>query len=532
MSQIIHIFKKDLKRFSWEIVLSMLLLVFYAWCQPVLWRPFGSLSYGGTITALRYTGAATLGMLLLLGWMVVLVRLIYEESLTGDRQFWVTRPYRWQSLLAAKVLFVFIVINLPLFVAQLCLVAAAGFAPFQHVSRVLGLNLTLAVLLLPLATLAVVTGGKRQMTRAIIMLLIFLVASVWLAQSFYGFFFAFDVRGAGSGRTGTWQWLVWAVMVGVAIVVIVRQYALRKTAQARWILIGAGLALILMAAAEPKYRFPEAEYPLLGNGADGYFEIKMPTPEKPHAGHLYVGRGPEQGKKTVWITLKFTGGEVAEGLVAQAEAIKLTFQAPDGAQWNSDWQAVSAVLSHNDSGTIDASGLQLRSLVTYIPVDWTFFDKFKDVPINLQVEIASTLYRDHAGAPFIPKQDEFKIQNVGTCVVSQVSEILLSCRSPLAGIPMVGVSVRLFNNCSAEDDSYAPIYQSYAWWPDSEQWSGEFGLNPVRQFELSASHEVAGQALTACANSTFTVHQPAKIRGYRIQKDFSGVKLADLVLQQ
>lgn len=530
MSQIIHIFKKDFKRFSWEIVLSILLLVSYAWCQPVLWRPFYSLSYdGGTITALRYTGASILGILLVLGWMVVLVRVIYEESLTGDRQFWVTRPYRWPSLLIAKILFVFTVINLPLFVAQLCLVAAAGFAPFQHFSRVVNLNLTLAVLLLPLATLAVVTGGKRQMTRAIIMVLIFLVIWVWVAQSF---FVVFDVRGPGSGRTGSWQWLGWALMVGVAIVIIVRQYALRKTAQARWILICAGLLLTLMAIAEPKHRFPEPEYPLLEAGTEGYFEMKMPPPEQSHAGHLFVSRVPGQAGKTVWITFALNGGEVAEGLIAHAEAMKITLSAPDGTQWNSDWQGVSAVLNHSDRGVIDASALQSRSLGTFIQVDRTFFDKFKDVPINLQVGVASTLYRDHSGPAFIPNQQEVKIPDVGTCVVSQVSEIFISCRSPLAIIPMVGVSVRLFKNCSAEHDSNGPIYQSYAWWPDSAQWSGEFGLNPVRQFELSVSHEVAGQALTTCHESTFTVHVPEKIRRFRVQKGFSGVKLADMVPQQ
>jgi hypothetical protein len=528
MSQTIHIFKKDLKRFSSEIVLSMLLLVFYAWCQPLLWKPFDSLRYDSA-TAWRYTGASTLGILLVLGWTTVLVRLIYEEPLTGDRQFWVTRPYRWQSLLAAKILFIFIVINLPLFVAQLCLVAAAGFAPFQHFSRVLALNLTLNVLLLPLATLAVVTGGKRQMTRAIIVVLIFLVTCAWLAQSFI---FLFDVRVPASGRTGTWQWLGWTIMVGVAMVVIVRQYALRKTAQSRWILVGVGLLLTLMAAAEPKHLFPEAEYPLLGAGGEGYFEIKMPAQDSLHAGHLFVRRLRES-KKDVWIPLRFTGGEVAEGLVAQAEAIKVTLLAPDGTHSSSDWETtMSVVLNHNDSGAVDASELQWRSLSAFIQVDRGFWDKFRDVPINLHVEVAATLYRDHGGRTFMSNQEEFKIQNVGFCVVSQASEIFLSCRSPLASIPMVGVSVRFFKNCGAEHDSNAPIYQSNAWWPHSEEWSGGFGLNPVRQFTLSFSHEVDGQALTTCPESTFAVHLPEKIRRLRVQRDFNGVKLADMVPQQ
>jgi hypothetical protein len=321
-------------------------------------------------------------------------------------------------------------------------------------------------------------------------------------------------------------------MLGVPIVVIVRQYALRKTAQARWILTGAGLALILLAVAEQKHRFPEPEYPLLAMGTEGYFEIKMPAPENSHAGHRFVNRVPGRGGKTVWITLSFSGSGMTEGLIAQAEAIKITLLAPDGAQSNSDWQPITAVLNHNESGVIDASALQLGSLGTFIQVDRTFFDKVKDIPINLQVEVASTLYRDHQGATFLPNQLEVKIPDIGTCVVSQLSEILISCRSPLGSVPMVGVSVRLFKNCSTGDDSNAPIYQSYVWWPYSEPWSVEFGLNPVNQFNLYVSHEVAGQPLTACANSTFTIHQPEKFRRFRVHKDFSGVKLADMVPQQ
>ena len=358
MSQTIHIFKKDVRRFSWEIVLSLLLLALYGWCQPVLWKPLDSLSFdGATATALRYMGASSLGMLLVLGWMVMLVRLIYDESLTDDRQFWITRPYRWHNLLAAKILFVLSVINLPLMAVQLCLLAAAGFAPFQHVARAAYVNLQWAGLLLAVATLAVVTGGRRQMTRAIILVLIFLVAGMWLGQSIS---FISISRYSEFSRPLLWQWLQWAVMLAVPIIVIVRQYALRKTAQARWILTGAGLALVLLAVAEPKPRFPEAEYAPRAMGTEGTFEINMSAPENPHAGHLLLGRVPERGAKTVWITFSFSGGEVAEGMLAQAEAIKITLLAPDGARWNSDWQPITAVLNHNENGTIDASALQLR----------------------------------------------------------------------------------------------------------------------------------------------------------------------------
>jgi hypothetical protein len=51
-------------------------------------------------------------------------------------------------------------------------------------------------------------------------------------------------------------------------------------------------------------------------------------------------------------------------------------------------------------------------------------------------------------------------------------------------------------------------------------------------FSLTATHEVEGQALTTCVASTFTIHQPEKNRFFRVQKEFSGVKLTDLVAQQ
>ena len=526
MSQTIHIFKKDVRRFSWEIVLSLLLLALYGWCQPVLWRPFDMMTFSATtVTALRYMGAEYLGLLVGLGWTVMVVRLVYEESLTDDRQFWVTRPYRWHNLLAAKILFVLTVINLPLMVAQLCLLAAAGFSPFQHFSRLAYLHAALAGFLLPLLTLAVVTGGRRQMTRAVIVVLIFLVLWFWVGTD------TVSRVNATVDQMSVWQWLGWAVILGTSIIVIVRQYALRKTAQARLIMVGAGLALTLLAAAQPKAQFPVAEYPLVTEGAEGYFDITIPPRDNPQAKQLSVTGVQTQGQSIFFITPGFMGGEMAEGLVAEVEEIQLTLLAPGGPRWTSSWQPVSAVLNHNDSGTTDASGRQSRSFGSFIQVDGKFFDKFKDVPINLQVVAAATLYRDHRDATIVPHDGEFDIPNVGICVVSELSQVNMTCRSPLTRVPFVGVNVRLFNDCGAADDSNARMYQSYAWWPFSARWGGDFGFSPVNVFSLTATHEVGGQALTTCATSTFTIHQPAKIRRIRVQKDFNGVKLSELLSQ-
>ena len=40
-------------------------------------------------------------------WLVLISRVVHDEGLVGDRQFWITRPYPWQILLTAKLAFIF-----------------------------------------------------------------------------------------------------------------------------------------------------------------------------------------------------------------------------------------------------------------------------------------------------------------------------------------------------------------------------------------------------------------------------------------
>jgi hypothetical protein len=90
----------------------------------------------------------------------VIARLIHAEPIPGTNQFWTTRPYRWQSLLAAKVLFSLVFLIGPLLIARLTVVVWGGF-PLR--SSVAGLAWSqLAFLLaaaIPVAALASLTEG-------------------------------------------------------------------------------------------------------------------------------------------------------------------------------------------------------------------------------------------------------------------------------------------------------------------------------------------------------------------------------------
>ncbi len=55
---------------------------------------------------------------------------ILEDPLVGDNAFWLTRPYSWCSLLAAKILFVLAFLNLPLLISDIVILKSLSL-PFD-----------------------------------------------------------------------------------------------------------------------------------------------------------------------------------------------------------------------------------------------------------------------------------------------------------------------------------------------------------------------------------------------------------------
>src|SRR5258708_14838819 len=183
MKQILDIFRKDLRRFWREIAVSVALLATYSWndARGVAGeRNVGYAGIGGLISCQLLSGRVV--VLLAAAWAFLVVRVVQGEALVGDRQFWVTRPYEWKKLLAAKVLFVVLTIDLPLLFADVFLLAKAGFPPTHYVSGLLWMQLLMGlVLILPTATLATVTAGVGQMILAILVVALYIICVEWLS---------------------------------------------------------------------------------------------------------------------------------------------------------------------------------------------------------------------------------------------------------------------------------------------------------------------------------------------------------------
>lgn len=523
MNQTIHIFKKDLRRFTWEILLSFLVLAVYGWCQPALWEPPDPYYLSGGSALARYMGANFIGFIMLLVWMLMVVRLVNEESPAGDRQFWVTRPYRWSSLLAAKALFVIVVINIPLLVVQLGLLKVAGFVPLHHWLNLIYINLGLDALLLPFAALAAISGGRTQLTRAAIVALLFLIG--WSALGSWRLI-SVDIHLYANPR---WDWGEGIVVIGVPLAVIVLQYARRKTVRARLILLGGALTLLLLSAVEPKNVLNDAEYPLLSG--ETYFQMNMgAAPESQKNRHASIS-ALGKNDKIVMVDLNLYGGGMEEGRIAEVKAVNVTLRAPDGTIWNSGWQHLYTVMEHQENEAPVPSQRDLRRFNSLFEVDRSFFDRYKEVSVSAHVETAATLFRDKT-LPLMPQDNELALPGIGLCVIGGRPHPLYYCRTDLDRLPLLGITDKFFKSCPpAQDELLHPPAKSTAW----VLGGGQVGLSPVapfipflvRDFDVMQS-----QTFVSCKDTPVTFRQPEKVRQFRIEKDFQGIKLADLVYQQ
>ena len=135
MKQTLHIFAKDARRFWPEIAISIVTTAAFARIYPNQWLTPGLYAVSGWGGFAGPQGlqllATVLAVLVPVSWLLLIARVIHGESLVGDRQFWLTRPYEWKQLLAAKVLFLLVFLYLPFVAAQLVLLARGRLPAFR-----------------------------------------------------------------------------------------------------------------------------------------------------------------------------------------------------------------------------------------------------------------------------------------------------------------------------------------------------------------------------------------------------------------
>ena len=147
IGQAFHILKKDVRHLRYQVALLVALSSAYGW-----------LASRGGFEPIIYGNVATLGLLIVA--MIVLGQAMHAEAIPGDRQFWITRPYKWESLLASKIFFAVLFINLPVLLGRALIVILQGIPLLPALPTLLRTQLCLFLLVgLPTAALASLTTG-------------------------------------------------------------------------------------------------------------------------------------------------------------------------------------------------------------------------------------------------------------------------------------------------------------------------------------------------------------------------------------
>jgi len=156
VKQLIHIFKKDFRHLWSELLLFAAFLGLYVWTELHPDTAFITLPVLAKV-------------MIPIGAAYVIVRLVHAEAIPGHNQFWLTRPYRWRSLLGAKLVFILLCVNLPMFAARATLLLLQDFPLSPGLLNLAWSQLEMtAVIFLPLAAIAALTAGLASFISALI----------------------------------------------------------------------------------------------------------------------------------------------------------------------------------------------------------------------------------------------------------------------------------------------------------------------------------------------------------------------------
>lgn len=464
MKQVSHIFLKDVRRFWPEIVTSIALLAAFGWNAMRSWGlPEELVAVSGGWFEYKFLPGVVYVALPVV-WAFLILRVVQAESLVGDRQFWITRPYEWSALLVEKLMFVLAFINLPMLVLQVVLLRRAGFHPSHYILALLWMQLMLCLNLIAAVTLAAITPTIIQALLVLLPIVLYGIGMAVLSNYI-----------PSSSFSGPVDNISELLFIATCILVIVLQYARRRTSTARWLIVALGGVLLIILVATPYRAIVAHEYPPIASGKKAPFEFTL-LPGKSSAAIPVT-------EKDVQIRIPVSISGLGPDSIVNANAVLFELNAPGTASWNSGWSSPARVFYPEQRRTT---------------LDFTLkkhlFDRMRDASITLHVSLAYTLYRDQNQREFVIPNGKFELAGVGLCSGGWGYLAGLNCMAPMRRPESFLISTDLSaNTCPLGNNEArpAPGVMARAWERNGSD-PAEFDVDPVQTFRIYASPSNSG----------------------------------------
>jgi hypothetical protein len=387
MRQTLHIFKKDVRHLWFEIVVVLFAVAGFTFTEArrALW-----LADPGTN---RIAASTLLVFLLPLAWWMLIARVVHEEPLPGDRQFWLTRPYFWRSLLAAKALFILVSINMPMLAADAVIVHAYGLSIRSELPGLFWSQVLLTVaFILPITALAALTTGFVQLIFAILTVsMIALIMAIVAPQTVL-------TLGFSGGSEWIKSYYAFTVMVVAALAILTWQYSRRRTTSMRSLAVVAGIFVVAGIALIPW----SVTFKIQSWLSKQRLDQSLVQVDSDSSGNglvrAVVGRSDRVG---VRLPLQIKG--LPPGTSAKLEGFDISFQSPDGAVWRAEQQSVPF------AGEIEQEFSLMANL------DHSFYEKVKDKPLRVHGSLYLTLFGDKQSARVSFGDHPVIVPRVGAC---------------------------------------------------------------------------------------------------------------------
>jgi hypothetical protein len=507
MKQILHIFAKDSRHFWPEILVSLAITAAFTWSTP---RGWGQQYGAGYISGFTFSGlfpalASSLALIVVVSWWLLIARVIHDESLVGDRQFWLTRPYQWSELLAAKALFLLVYLYLPFFIAKLLLLKLAGFHPLSYLPGLLwNLLLVTGAVVLPLFAIATVTANFARMALVLIAIILGFISVLVLAS----------VKGEEVSIPGFMipliPWLCGAV--------ILLQYAFRRVRLSRLLLIGYPLVSCAISLLFPGEVLTESKYPTVPAREGAPIQLAFLQD-----GNHLVTVSPLPDKKSVQVAVPLQSSGVANGHMLMSNNIKVSIEVANGVHQNLPWQYMPAQQY--------VPGSQNSSV--YFRIKRTVLESFRGQPVTLHLTLAFTDLRAGLSRRVVLQAGDFPVSDFGICAPQvgwdgsfQITGV--TCKSALREPPFNYVEGTWSNDaCPATTTELKDGVKGDGWIGEFDRSPAEFGISPVWVTNIplsnamrSTSDEHAQQKLRyLCPGTPMTFTQYDSVR--QIRSDFT-----------
>jgi hypothetical protein len=524
MKQILHIFAKDVRRFWPEILVSVGVLAALVLVCSHLWSLPQSTHWGiGEIERhadnLRLI-TKILGAFLLVSWWLLITLVIHAEAPTGEAHFWITRPYDRRLLVAAKLFFLVVCLYVPLVLAQMLMLAAAGLTPFASITGMLfNLMLITGFYVLPLTAIAVVTSSFFRTT-----LTLFCVLAVIVP------FAVKDIFNPGSPMDGSLHSFLYGgfpfshllpvgdqlslslLSIAVCGIAIVLQYIFRRSWLARLTLLAAPAIVCIGVVAE-------SPRPELSDRAE--INRHYPLPFADAAGPLTLSDGRDEQHPVevhrystyddfVWVRIPLIRSPLPEGTAATQEGLDVTITNGSGFSWRTTapvWYPER--VPSDGSYAFGSASAQRRQSQFTIPI--AVYDKFKSAPVTVHLTLARAELQV-AGVTRIPfPVHETFVPGVGVCRAGTLGYGAIQCRSAFRQPQLTYVSAEWSQSpCPAPQTEMKPGGGG-TWMGFSDSEPADLGIVPVQYswgiFMPDRNNTTGGSHLCSGTPITFTQYK-------------------------